>query len=187
MHRLQQQELMTQDRWTLKGSGIPKIALMILVLSCSFSSSRSSAGDESTSSSEPKHATLLQDAKSVPGLLPLYQKGNKLFAELSPRHFDSEFLVLMSIARGIGQEPLLGGMTWGDDWVWSFRKVDERILVLRKNVRFRADDGTPAATALEHAYTDSVLFSLPILCDGPHGGTLVELTSIFMSDLPQIG
>ncbi|HEY6563178.1 MAG TPA: zinc-dependent metalloprotease, partial [Pirellulaceae bacterium] len=79
-------------------------------------------------------------------------------------------------------------MTWGrgEDGVWSFRKVDDRVLVSRKNVRFRAEKGTPAATAVKVAYTDSVLFNLPIICPGPSGGDLVDVTGIFMGDLPQI-
>ena len=40
---------------------------------------------------------------------------------------------------------------------------------------------------MQLAYTDSVLFSLPIVTTGPNGGDLVDLTPVFMSDLPQIG
>ena len=57
---------------------------------------------------------------------------------------------------------------------------------MRRNVRFRADEGTPAATAIKYAYTDSVLFSLPIVAKGPSGGDLVDFSDVFMSDLPQI-
>ncbi|MEM7313054.1 MAG: zinc-dependent metalloprotease, partial [Planctomycetota bacterium] len=150
--------------------------------------SSSREGSSSNSTSQPKHAKLLKDAKSVPGLIPFYQKGNKLYAELNSSHYNSEFIVVIAIARGIGQDPLYGGMTWsmGDDWVWKFRKVDDRVHVIRKNVRFKAKPGSPEATAMKYAYTDSVLFSLPATTKGPKGGDLVDMTSIFMSDLPQI-
>ncbi len=130
----------------------------------------------------------MKDAKTIGGLIPLYQKENTLYAELSNSQYGDEFIVLIAIARGIGRNPLYGGMTWGygDDWVWTFKKIDERVHVIRKNVRFKADSGSPEATAMKYAYTDSVLFSLPILTKGPKGGDLVDLTSIFMSDLPQI-
>ena len=138
--------------------------------------------------SAPEHVALLKDSERIEGLIPLYQKDNHVYAELSASQYGDEFIVLISIARGIGQQPLYGGMTWGfgDDWVWSFRKVDKRIHVVRKNVRFKAKAGTPAATALKYAYTDSVLFSLPIITDGPKGGDLVDLNGVFMTDLPQI-
>lgn len=138
--------------------------------------------------SVPEHVTLLKDSKQEKGLFPLYLKDNHLYAELGGSHYEKEFIVLISIARGIGQQPLYGGMTWGfgDDWVWSFRKIDKRIHVIRKNVRFKAKIGTPSATALKYAYTDSVLFSLPIIASGPQGGDLVDLNGVFMGDLPQI-
>ena len=81
--------------------------------------------------------------------------------------------MLISIARGIGETPLLGGMTWGfgDDWIWQFRKVDDRIQIVRRNVRFTAAKGSPEAKAVELAYTDSVLFSLPIATKSPRRRT----------------
>jgi hypothetical protein len=135
-----------------------------------------------------EHEMLLKDAKRVEGLIPLYRTETKLFAELGGNHYADEYLVLISIARGIGQGMLLGGMTWGfgDEWVWQFRKVDKSVHVIRRNIRFKADKGTPESTAVRNAYTDSVLFSLPIATKGPNGGDLVELSQIFMSDLPQI-
>jgi len=136
----------------------------------------------------PSHTVLLKEAKPIPGLIPLYQKETKLYAEFSSSHYTSEYLVLISIARGIGQGMLLGGMTWGfgDDWAWKFRKVGKKVHIIRRNVRFKAKKDTPEASAVRNAYTDSVLFSLPIVAKGPKGGDLVDLSPVFMSDLPQI-
>ena len=119
----------------------------------------------------------------------MYVKGGNLIAELGPGgEYGNEYIVLIALARGISQGQLLGGMTWGngDDWIWTFRKVDDKVHIVRKNVRFRANRGTPEATAVNNAYTDSVLFSLPIIAPGPRGGDLVDFTQVFMSDLPQI-
>ena len=45
-----------------------------------------------------------------------------------------DIMVAIAIARGIGEMPLVGGMTWGfgDDWVWQFRRVEDRIQVVRR-------------------------------------------------------
>ena len=51
---------------------------------------------------------------------------------------------------------------------------------------FRAARGTPQEKAVHFAYTDSVLFSLPIATMGPGGTFVIDLTPVFMSDLPQI-
>src|SRR6476620_1809368 len=137
----------------------------------------------------PPYAAILKDAPAIPGMVTLYRKGNSLFVELNPQDYGSEYIVLISISRGIAQGQLLGGMSWGfgDDWIWQFRKVGENVHVIRKNVRFKANANSPEAKAVASAYTDSVLFSLPIMMKGPNGGDLVDMTPVFMSDLPQIG
>lgn len=149
-------------------------------------SSGGSSGGGSSSSSEAEHARILKDFKTVDGLIPQHHKGARLFYELSSKHYNGEYIVLISISRGVGKYPLYGGFSWGfgDDWVWKFRKVDDRVHVIRSNVRFKADSGKPESRAVKHAYNDSVLFSLPIASKGPNGGDLIEMTPVFMSDLP---
>ncbi|HKD35166.1 MAG TPA: DUF5117 domain-containing protein, partial [Pirellulales bacterium] len=98
--------------------------------------------------------------------------------------------VVISIARGIGHGHILGGMSWGgngEDAIWQFRKVDDRIQVVRRNVRFTAAKGSPEERAVGIAYTDSILFSLPIVSVSPSGGYLVDFNQIFMTDFPEIG
>lgn len=149
------------------------------------SSSVRAAGD---SSSGPSHTTLLKEAKSISGMWTLYEKETELYVELNPGDYGSEYIILISIARGIAQEPLVGGFSWsfGDDWVWQFRKVGKRVHIIRRNVRFKATKGSPEWSSVQNAYTDSVLFSLPIVTKGPKGGDLVDLSPVLMSDLPQI-
>jgi hypothetical protein len=137
---------------------------------------------------KPTFAGLVKDATAVPGLLPLWRKDDKVYAEIPDRLLGKDFFVLLSIARGIGERLLIGGMSlgFGDDWVWQFRKVNDTIHVVRRNVRFFAAKGSPEEKAVDLAYTDSVLFSVPILAESPTGGHLVDLGRIFLTDLPQI-
>lgn len=150
--------------------------------------SSSSSSESKASAPTPVHATILKDASAKSGLWNVYQKNQSLYWEISSSDYSSEYIVLISISRGIGKGQLLGGMSWGfgDDWVWQFRKVGESVHVVRKNVRFKATPNSPESRAVASAYTDSVLFSLPIMTKGPKGGDLVDLTQVFMSDLPQI-
>ncbi|MFM7136702.1 MAG: DUF5117 domain-containing protein, partial [Planctomycetota bacterium] len=133
-------------------------------------------------------AAVLKDTARLPGLITLYRKDDKLHAELPDAMLGREFFVLTSISRGIGERSLLGGMSlgFGDDWVWQFRKVDETIQVVRRNVRFFAAKGSPEEKAVDLAYTDSILFSLPIKGRGPGGGHLIDLSAVFLTDLPRI-
>lgn len=152
-------------------------------------------GGESTESTAekakpkfPPYSKVLKDTTTKSGLLKLHQSDDKLFAELKPGDFDKDFFVLLTIARGIGQRPLLGGYSWGfgDDWVWQFRRVGDRVHVVRRNVRFTAKKGSPTEKAVDLAYTDSVLFSLPIATTGASGSVVIDLSPVLLSDLPQI-
>lgn len=136
----------------------------------------------------PPYHELLADSQTIEGLIKLHRKDMRLYGELTQGDLNKDLIVLIAIARGMGEQPLLGGMTWnfGDDWVWQFRKTDDRIQIVRRNVRFRAAKGSPQEKAVHFAYTDSVLFSLPIATLGPGGSYVVDLTPVFMSDLPQI-
>jgi hypothetical protein len=153
--------------------------------------SSGSSGDSGSSGSDeakPKHpsfAVLLKDFKHIPGLIPLYQKEGDVMAEISPNHLNKDFIVVISIARGIGEGTLLGGMTWGED-LWQIRKVDDQIQIVERNVRFTATKGSPEAHAVGYAYTDSILYSLPIATISPNGGYIVNFNQVFMTDLPEI-
>ena len=142
----------------------------------------------SAESKKPDFATVVKDYKKVSGLLTLYRTSDKVFAELPSSMLGKEFFVLISIAKGIGERDLLGGMTWGDgdDWIWEFRKVDDKIQVVRRNVRFFADKGSPEEQAVRLAYTDSILYSVPIVTKSHSGADVIDLTPIFLSDLPKI-
>ena len=121
-------------------------------------------------------------------MFTLYQKDQKLLVHIKTSDLSKNYIVITSIARGISSGQVLGGMSWGfgDDAVWTFKKVGEKLHVLRRNVRFKAKKGTPEAEAVHLAYSDSVLYALPIL-SSENGGYLVDMTSIFMSDDQGIG
>ncbi len=125
-------------------------------------------------------------AKKVEGLWTIYHKDQQILVDLKQMQLGQDFLMLSSIARGVSQGQVLGGMTWGDDVLWSFRKVGEKVHVLRRNVKFKARPGSPEANAVKLAYSDSVLYALPVIADTP-GGHLVDMTRVFLSDDEQIG
>ncbi len=160
---------------------------VIVVVSSCFMVAGPLAAEEKTST-QSSFEKLVKDAKRTDGLLPLYMKEDKLLVEVPQKLLGKEMFVTISIAQGIGSRSLLGGMSWGDgdDWVWTFRKRAEKLQVIRKNVRFFAKTGSPEANAVANAYTDSILFSVPILATTPGGGYLFDPEKIFFTDLPKI-
>ncbi len=109
------------------------------------SSGKTEGTPSSTPSKYPPFAEVVKEATQVDGLIRMHHKGTRLYAELNSSHFDHDFIVLISIARGIGKGQILGGMSWGtgDDGVWQFRRIDDRVQVVRRNVRFTAQKGKP--------------------------------------------
>ncbi len=133
-----------------------------------------------------KFEAAVKDLKKADGLWPVYHKEQRLLVDLKNQQLNKDFLILTSIARGVSSGMVIGGMTWGDDVIWNFRKVGDKMHVLRKNVRFKARPGSPEASAVKFAYTDSVMYALPIVTETT-GGSLVDMTRIFLSDDEQIG
>ncbi|MDR3196560.1 MAG: zinc-dependent metalloprotease [Planctomycetaceae bacterium] len=132
---------------------------------------------------------VLPDAQKIDGLITLYRKKEKLYAEIKNSNLNTDYLIAMAIAKGSGWNAI-GGYTLQDsdeDWLWQFRKVNESIQIVRRNIRFKADSGTPEAKAVEVAYSDSILYSLPILAVGDNDGDVIDMASVFMSDLPKLG
>ncbi|MBQ9874299.1 MAG: zinc-dependent metalloprotease [Thermoguttaceae bacterium] len=132
----------------------------------------------------PSFEQAVPDATRVGGPITTYRKKDSLYWEIGSSQLDVDYIVAMSVARGVGSSDVYGGQTLdrdGEDMLWRFKKVDDRIQIVRRNYRYRADSG-PDSEALKVAFTDSILYSLPIVAKGPDGGDVVDVTSIFMSD-----
>ncbi len=143
---------------------------VLLRLCWSLLSAGPASAQEAKKAEVSPYSEVLKDAKvTTEGLIKMHRKDGKLYGEITSSQLNKDFIVLISIAKGIGEGQLLGGMSWGfgDDWLWQFRKVDDNIHIVRRNVRFTATKGSPEEKAVKLAYTDSVLFSLPIVTHGP--------------------
>src|SRR5437868_2323122 len=68
--------------------------------------SSSSSESKSASAPAPEHVRILRDAKPVNGLWHLHQKGEKLYWEIGSGDYSAEYIVLISISRGIAQGQL---------------------------------------------------------------------------------
>src|SRR5437660_973449 len=125
-------------------------------------------------------------AKEFDGLFKLYQKDENLYLELRPDQLDKPLLAPMAIARGMG----MGGYTlnFDEQWVLLFKRVNDKVQLVRRNVRFRAKPGTAVAKAVEVTYTDSILKALPIVTLNPmKQAPLINLNEIFMQDFARLG
>ncbi len=144
---------------------------------------------DSAAKPKSRYEQLIEKKKKVTGMWTLYYSDQQILAEMNDTVLRREYIIIPSIARGISQGVVLGGMSWNfeEDAIWFFRKSEEKLFIYQRNVRFRAKANTPEAAAVDLAYSDSILYSLPILTTSPTGGILVDLTSVFMNDELKIG
>ena len=138
----------------------------------------------------PEWDKVVDGATRLEGLFALYynEKEQKLFMEIRQDQYDKELILPIAIARGAGMA-YLGGETlnFGDQWLISFRRAGERLLVIRRNIRFRADTGSPQADAVKVSYNDSVIKAIPIKSEKQDGRqVLVDLADLLMTDLAGI-
>ena len=133
-------------------------------------------------------AEVTKDAAKIDGLFTLHRKDDHLYAEIKPQQLDQPMICPIAIAKGMASagQPL----NFGDEWVLVFKRVGDKIQLIRRNVHYKATTGTPLEKAVRQNYTDSVLLALPILSINPGGQSVViDLADIFLTDFagPGIG
>jgi len=124
-------------------------------------------------------------AEKTEGLFTLYKTGDHLYAEIRPDQFNQTLLVPITIARGMAAAGIPVG---DDDTVLIFRRVGDRIQLVRRNIHYKAPGGSPLDKSVHQNYTDSVLMALPIIALNPMkgGAALIDLSDIFMTDFAQL-
>jgi len=127
----------------------------------------------------------IEGAKKIEGLFTLYQKDQHLYAEIKPSMYRTELIAPMAIARGMASAGT--PLNFGDEWILYFRRVGDKIQLVRKNIHYQAPKGTPLAKAVKQNFTDSVLQALPIVSLSPGGAPLIDLANIFFTDFAQLG
>jgi len=80
-------------------------------------------------------------------------------------------------------------LNFGDEWVLVFKRVGDKVQLIRRNIHYKAPAGTPLDKAVKQNYTDSVLMALPILSINPSGGqsVVIDLSDIFFTDFAGLG
>ena len=160
---------------------------LITISGYCFSVSAQEATQPTTKKKEfEDFSKVIEDSKSYDGFFKLHQKKEKLYCEIQPSQLDQPFLCMTSLARGLAKGRLISGIIM-DEWLLAWRRVGDNVHLVRKNVRFRAEKGTPTAQAVDYSYSDSILFSLKIESIHPQRKSLlVDISPVFISDLPPL-
>ena len=117
------------------------------------------------------------------GFIPMLWDADqgKLLFEIP--QLDKDILYYSTVAKGSGSGNV--GLEWAgqeEGGVIQFQRVGPRVLVVEKNLRFRAGNGGPGLEkSVEASFPDSVLASLPIV-KSENGKLVVDATPLVIRD-----
>ncbi|MEH2211494.1 zinc-dependent metalloprotease [Nostoc sp.] len=119
------------------------------------------------------------------GLFTLYcsEDSGKVFLELKPEQLNKDYLAIVTLESGVGESGIYSGLPLSD-FIFYFRRVNNRLHFVVRNVKFRADS-IPEQRSLARSFSDSVLYSLEIATIDPKSkNILLDLNALLMQDLP---
>lgn len=146
------------------------------------------------SGAPPAFATVVKDARRLDGLLPLWQKDDKVWFELRPEDFNKPLFLSPKLSQGIGEQSLFGGAMLGLQFggrpqIVEFRRQHNQVMLVARNQRFLAPAGSPEARSVASAFSDSLLGSTPVASQPQpeNKAVLVDANAIFLTDLMGLG
>jgi hypothetical protein len=131
------------------------------------------------------YALFIRSAKVQPGVIDLIRRDDDLFLDLKPENFNKPYIIMPSIAKGIGGEAFAGRVY--DPLVVIFKRVGKRVLWITPNNRFVANKNSSEAASLSISVADSVLLATPIVAEDAAEKHVVIPPGIFLSDFEGIG
>jgi hypothetical protein len=135
-----------------------------------------------------KFAELTRGTSAHAGLFDLYAKDDKLYLAVPADRLGQDFLFEAKIAQGVGAGGFFGGTMLNifEGSIVAFERRGDRLYLVRKPHRFRADEGTPQAAAVELSFTPSVMESAKI--EASRGDTLlINVYDWIVGDFAGIG
>lgn len=130
---------------------------------------------------------LSASAAAQSSLLPFTyeEKSGKLFFQVP--QLDHDFLYLTSLASGLGSNALgLDRGTTGDAAVVRFQRAGNKLLLIRRNLGFRATRGDAALQhSVEESFATSVLAAFPIQSETA-GVFTIDATDFLLQDVVNV-
>jgi len=129
---------------------------------------------------------VIKNSSAVKGLFTLYRLKDtgKIYLEIQPQQLNKNFLSTMTMESGIGERGIYSGMPL-QDFLFYFKRVNNNIHFVVRNVNFRVTPGSPQTRSLARSFSDSVLYSIPIKSIHPQRKTiLIDLGDLLLKDLP---
>jgi hypothetical protein len=131
---------------------------------------------------------VLEGTQKIEGLFTLYRRKEtrKIYLEIKPEQLNQKFLCFLNLSSGIGDILFYRGMPLGDI-LFQFRRQENKVEFVIPNIHFRTETGDPQGASVEKSFSNSILYSVPIL--SIHAQTkalLVDLSDIFINERTDI-
>lgn len=126
---------------------------------------------------------VIENKAKLTGIFTLYQdeKEEKFYLEIKPEQLNQDFLWLTTLASGVGQGFLLNGMPI-NNFLFRFERVKNRIKISLPNLNFRDETGQNLANSLTSSFSDSTIYSIPIISiNDETNSLLIDLADLFLN------
>ena len=145
---------------------------------------KASAKSASSTEGEKPFAELIKDRVAIPGLFTFYRDtvSGSVYMAIKPEQFEQTYLMSNTVSRGDGYLSSNGAMH--ESLPFYLKRAGKKVLVLERNVLFRADTTTAFSRAIASGTTDHLYASAKIESK-PQDSTkaiLVDAASIFVRD-----
>ncbi|RCJ24296.1 peptidase M43 [Nostoc minutum NIES-26] len=129
---------------------------------------------------------IVKGTEKLEGLFTLYssEDSGKIYLEIKPEQLNKDYLATVTLESGIGESGIYSGLPLSD-FLFYFRRVNNNLHFIIRNVKFRTQASTPEQRSLARSFSDSVLYSLEIDSIDPRSkNILVNLEDLLMQDFP---
>lgn len=107
---------------------------------------------------ESKFDELTKDAEKVEGYFDLYHNEDKLYLSVPKDRLNEQFLMSYELSRGIGSSFLYGGqMLTYSGLLVSLENHEGKLFLVEHPARYKAEEGTPEAKAVDLSFGSSVV------------------------------
>ncbi len=169
------------------------------IILCSFllfqgcAASQSAADGNAPAAKEEKsgndYEKITKEAKKYEGYFDLYHNDDKLYLSVPADRLKEQFLMNFELARGIGSSGLYGGsmLNYFEGLLVSFESHEGKLFLLMHPHRYKAEEGTPEAKAVELSFGESIMESAKIEAFSPDSSQmLINVYDWFVGDISGI-
>ncbi|BAY13900.1 zinc-dependent metalloprotease [Calothrix sp. NIES-2098] len=127
---------------------------------------------------------LIKGTEKLEGIFTVYRshEDGRIYLELAPEQLNKNYLATVTLESGLGESGIYSGLPLSD-FLFYFRRVNNNLHFVVRNVKFRTEPSEPEQRSLARSFSDSVLYAVEIETIDPRSkNILINLDSLLMQD-----